>query len=85
MNQNKDETSKEETTSKPKSWWKRKEILGSVGLVILNGAASPIVATISPWIPLIANVALGILTVTGIVQGVEANNLRLTKENYKIE
>ena len=76
---------KKESATHPKTWWKRKEIWGSVGLVILNGAASPMVASISPWIPLVANVALGILTVTGIKQGMEANNLTPTKENYKIE
>jgi hypothetical protein len=72
------------STTKPKTWWKRKEVLGSIGLIVLNGLASPVVATISPWLPLVANVALGILTVTGLIQGVEANNLKPTKENYKI-
>ena len=81
---NNNENEEKDTTPKPKSWWKRKEIIGGVGLVVLNAAASPIVASINPWIPLVANVALGILTVTGIVQGMEANNLKPTKENYKI-
>jgi hypothetical protein len=74
----------EEQETKPKTWWKRKEVLGSVGLIVLNGMANPIVAGISPWLPLVANVTLGILTVTGLIQGVEANNLKPTKENYKI-
>ena len=74
----------DETTPKPKSWWKRKEIIGGCGLVILNIAASPLMATLNPWVFMVANAGLGLLTVTGILQGVEANNLKLTKENYKI-
>ena len=75
----------ETNDSKPKSWWKRKEIIGAIGLVVLNTAANPLVASISPHTFLIANTVLGILTVTGILQGVEANNLKPTKENYKID
>ena len=76
---------KEETDSKPKSWWKRKEVWGGAGLVVLNAAASPLVAGINPWIPFSANVILGLLTVTGLVQGAQANNLKPTRENYKIK
>jgi hypothetical protein len=72
------------STTKPKSWWKRKEVLGGCGLVILNVASSPLMATVNPWVFMVANVGLGVLTVTGILQGVEANNLKPTKENYKI-
>ena len=78
------EDQNQDTKPRPKTWWKRKEVIGAIGLVILNGAASPAVATIHPMIPIIANVALGILTVTGIVKGIEGNNLTPTKENYKI-
>jgi len=89
MNNNEEEKKTAEATlenppSRPKSWWKRKEIIGSVGLVILNGAASPIVGTISPWIPAVANVILGLLTVTGWVEGMNAKNLKPTPKNYKI-
>ena len=73
------------TDVKPKTWWKRKEVWGSVGLVVLNGAASPLVASINPWLPFVANITLGILTATGFIQGAEANNLKLTRENYKIK
>jgi hypothetical protein len=69
----------------PKTWWKRKEIIGGCGLVILNTLASPIVGSINPFIPLVANMSLGILTVTGLAKGIEAQNLALTKKNYKIE
>ena len=70
--------------ARPKSWWKRKEVWGGIGLVVLNTAASPLVAGISPHVFLVANSVLGILTVTGIIQGANANNLAPTKENYKI-
>ena len=73
-----------EPEHRPKSWYKRKEVLGGAGLVILNAAASPLMATINPWIPFSANVLLGLFTVTGLVQGANAKNLALTKENYKI-
>jgi len=85
MSNEEEKKTEEQSKPKPKSWWKRKELIGGVGLVILNGAASPIVGTISPWIPLVANVALGILTVTGLVQGVEAKNLKPTMKNYKLD
>lgn len=71
--------------ARPKSWWKRKEVWGGIGLVILNTTASPLVAAISPTTFLVANTVLGILTVTGIMQGASANNLKPTKENYKID
>jgi len=74
----------DETKPKPKSWWKRKEIIGGCGLVILNVAASPLMASLNPWVFIFANASLGLLTVTGIAQGVEANNLKPTKQNYKI-
>jgi len=81
---NNEEEKKTEEKAHPKTWWKRKEIIGSVGLIILNGAASPVVATILPWIPVIANVALQILIVTGIAEGVKGNNMNPTLKNYKI-
>ena len=72
-------------TPKPKTWWKRKEVIGGCGLVILNTLASPVVASVNPFIPLVANATLSVLTIVGLVQGVEANNLTPTKKNYKIE
>jgi hypothetical protein len=80
-NEEKDKTTEE---SRPKSWWKRKEVWSSIGLVVLNTAGHSLVATISPTTFLVANAVLGILGVTGIIQGVDANNLGLTKKNYKI-
>ena len=74
----------EQNQHRPKSWWKRKEIWGGISLVVLNSAASPLVATISPTVFIVSNVVLGILTVTGLIQGANANNLAPTKENYKI-
>ena len=74
----------QEQQNKPKTWWKRKEVWGGTGLVVLNTLASPLVATVSPWIPLVANMTLGILVATGLVQGVSANNLKPTLKNYKI-
>ena len=81
---NNNENEEKDTTPRPKSWWKRKEVWGGAGLLVLNTAASPIFVTLSPWIPVVANFTLGLLTVTGLIQGVNANNLAPTKENYKI-
>jgi len=78
------EEEKDDLLPKPKTWWKRKEVIGGVGLVVLNTLASPVVAAASPWIPLVANMALGILIATGLVQGKNANNLKPTRENYVI-
>jgi len=82
---NNNEEEKDEVVSNPKEWWQRKEVIGGVGLVVLNTLASPVVAAANPWIPLVANAALGILIATGLVQGKNAHNLKPTKENYMIK
>jgi hypothetical protein len=78
------EEEKKEKTPEPKTWWKRWEVIGGVGLVILNAAANPLVATINPYVYLGATTLLGILTAVGLIKGKAAGNLALTKENYKI-
>jgi len=79
-----EQTQQNPPVPKPKTWWKRKEVLGGIGLVLLNAAASPLVGTINPWVSFGANIALGILTAAGVIQGAMAKNMALTKENYKI-
>jgi len=71
-------------TPKPKSWWKRWEVIGGVGLVLLNAASNPLVATINPYVYWGASTLLGIFTAAGLIKGQKANNLTLTKENYKL-
>lgn len=73
----------EEKKAEPKTWWKRSEFWGGIGLVVSTGAM-----LFAPTYTVVYK--LGYLTSTalsafGITKGVKASNLYPTKENYKIK
>ncbi|MFA5014326.1 MAG: hypothetical protein WC549_02120 [Actinomycetota bacterium] len=73
----------EETKNQPKTWWKRLEFWGALGSVVSTGAMLFAPAhTVVYQAGYLLSVALGAF---GLTKGYKANNLSLTKENYKIK
>ena len=72
----------ENKENQPKTWWKRKEFWGAVGYVLSSGAMM-----FAPEYTIVYKLGYLISTALvsfGIVKGVKANNLKLSKENYKL-
>ncbi len=76
---------KEEKESKPKTWYKRKEIWGYVigltsGAIIALTSPHTVAYLLAQYVGLPLATLLGY---RGIQLGLKANNLKVTKENYK--
>lgn len=75
----------EEKKPEPKTWWKRQEVQAAVIGIVSTGVmlfASPI--TVAYKVAEIGILIAGALGWNGIRLGSKANNLTLTKENYKL-
>ena len=73
------------TESQPKTWWKRQEVQASVLGTLSTGVmlfASPI--TVAYKLAMIGLGIAGAMGWNGINLGKAANNLKFTKENYKV-
>lgn len=71
------------SNNEPKTWYKRKEFWGAIGVVLSTGAMlfAP-EYTVVYKLGYLLSTTLGVF---GVSKGVKANNLKLSKENYKIK